>query len=45
MFTSSKSTVRDIIRRFNREDQIESISLRGQPKMLGTRNKRNITLK
>ena len=40
MLNISKSTVADIIRRFNCENRIESISQRGQSKILDTRDKK-----
>ena len=41
----SKSTVADIIRRYNREDRIESVAQTGRPKLLDIREKRNIIRK
>ena len=45
MLDISKSTVGGIIRRFNCENRIESIPQKGQPKILDTRDKRNIIQK
>ena len=41
----SKSTVADIIRRYNREDRIESVAQTGRPKLLDIRDKRKIIRK
>ena len=41
----SKSTVADIIRRYNREDRIESVAQTDRPKLLDIRDKRKIIRK
>ena len=45
MLRLSKSTVRDIVRRYRDEDRIESITQKGQPKKLTEREERSIRKK
>ena len=45
MLRLSKSTVRDIVRRYRDEDRIESIPQKGQPKKLTEREERSIRKK
>lgn len=45
MLNISKSTVADIVRRFKREDRIDSIPQKGQPKKLDARDKRKLIRK